>query len=112
MAINQYWVGQIPSVPLAITVYDSAGRAVNLSSYSDFHVRMVGSDNEEIDLTGSTLIVSGAANGRFVFRWPTDRSLFDRAGEYLLQLEIVGATGTKDYTTTHSIRVRRFGGVY
>lgn len=112
MAINQYWVGQIPSEPLAITVYDSSGRAKNLSAYSDFRVRMLGSDNEEVNLNGSVLITAGANNGRFVFRWPTDRSLFDKPGEYLLQLEILGASGTRDFTTTHTLRVRRLGGVY
>lgn len=110
MAISQYWVGQIPSRPIAIDVRDSNGYAVNLSSYEDFNVKIVGSDNEDIDVTGSTLLTSGAADGRFVFRWPTDRSLFEKTGEYLLQLEIEGASGTRDFTTAHTIRVRRLGG--
>jgi hypothetical protein len=112
MAINQYWVGQIPSKPISITVYDSNGFKMNLATYADFKVRLLGSDNEEIDTTGSTLLTSGAADGRFVFFWPTNKSLFDKPGEYLLQLEIDGASGTKDFTTTHSIRVRKLGGVY
>lgn len=112
MAINQYWIGQIPSEPIAISVYNSNGRPKNLSGYTDFNVLLLGSDNEELETTGSILLTSGAVDGRFVFRWPTDRSLFEKAGEYLLQLEILGANGTKDYTTTHSIRVRRRGGVY
>ena len=112
MAISQYWTGQIPSRPLTITVYDSYGNRANLSAYTDFEVNLVGSDNEEIDLTGATLTTSGAADGRFVFYWPTDRSVFDKPGEYLLQLEINGPSGTKDFTTTHTIRVRRLGGNY
>lgn len=111
-SINQYWVGQIPSIPIPITVYDSRGQVMNLSAYTDFKVVLLGSDNEVIDTTGSTLLTSGAATGRFVFRWPADRSLFNKAGEYLLQLEIDGAGGTKDFTTTHAIRVKRIGGVY
>lgn len=112
MAINQYWVGQIPSEPIAITVYDSRGYPRNLSSYTDFNVILLGSDNELIDTTDATLLTSGASEGRFVLRWPANRSLFNKAGEYLLQLEIVGANGTKDYTTEHTIRVRRLGGVF
>ena len=112
MAISQYWVGQIPSEPIPITVYDSSGYERNLSAYTNFKIILIGSDNEVIDTTGSTLLTSGAATGRFVFRWPTDRSLFNKPGEYLLQLEIDGANGSKDFTTTHTIRVRRLGGVY
>ena len=110
MAISQYWVGQIPSRPISMTVYDSNGNTLNLSGYTDFKVNVLGSDNEPIDLTGSTLTTSGASTGRFVFRWPTDRSVFDKAGEYLLQLEIDGGNGTKDFTTVHTIKVRRLGG--
>lgn len=110
MAISQYWTGQMPARPIAIDVRDSDGRAVNLSSYTQFNVRVLGSDNEEVDLEGSSLITSQAAAGRFVFRWPTGRSVFDKAGEYLLQLELAG-TGVRDFTSTHTIKVRKFGGV-
>lgn len=109
MAISQYWVGQIPARPIAIDVRDSEGRAVNLSSYTDFNVIVLGSDNEEVDLTGSTLTTSGADTGRFVFRWPSDRSVFNKAGQYLLQLELSGP-GARDFTTEHNIKVRRLGG--
>lgn len=109
MSISQYWVGQIPSRPIAIDVRGSDGRAVNLASYTDYRVIVIGSDNEELDITGSTLNTAGAANGRFVFRWPEGRSVFNKAGEYLLQLELSGG-GYKDYTTEHNIKVRRLGG--
>lgn len=110
MAISQYWVGQIPSRPIAIDVRDSNGLPMNLSAYTEFNVIMLGSDNEEVDLTGAILTTSGAVDGRFVFRFPKDRSLFTKPGEYLLQLEIVGIDGTRDYTTEHHIKVRRLGG--
>lgn len=110
MAISQYWVGQIPARPIAIDVRDADGRPVNLSAYTDFQVHVLGSDNEDVDLTGSTLSTSGAAEGRFVFRWPTGRSVFTKSGEYLLQLEL-GGSGVKDFTTEHHIKVRRLGGV-
>ena len=110
MAISQYWVGQIPSRPMAIDVRDSIGRPMNLSTYPVFNVILLGSDNEEIDLTGSTLTTTGSELGRFVFRFPQDRSVFDKPGEYLLQMEIIGANGSRDYTTEHHIKVRRLGG--
>lgn len=110
MSISQYWVGQIPARPIAIDVRDSDGRAINLSSYTGFNVIVLGSDNEEIDLTGSTLSTSQAANGRFVFRWPTDRSVFEKSGQYLLQLELTGP-GARDFTSEHNIKVRRLGGI-
>lgn len=109
MSISQYWVGQIPSRPIAIDVRGSDGRAVNLANYDTFKVIVIGSDNETVDITGSTLNASGAANGRFVFRWPEGRSVFNKAGEYLLQLELSGG-GYKDFTTEHNIKVRRLGG--
>jgi len=110
MAISQYWVGQIPARPIAIDVRDSEGRVIDLSAYNDFKVRVLGSDNEEIDLTGSSLTTSGAAQGRFVFRWPVGRSVFTKTGEYVMQMEL-GGTGVKDFTTVHTIRVRRLGGI-
>jgi hypothetical protein len=97
---------------MAIDVRDQNGYPVNLASYTNYKVKLVGSDNEDIDLTGSVLNTSGATTGHFVFRWPIDRSVFTKPGEYLLQLEIDGQNGTKDFTTTHSIRVRKLGGVY
>lgn len=110
MAISQYWVGQIPSEPLAITVYDSFGNVRNLSYSQTFTPILLDPDNQRVDLTGATLLSGGASEGRFVLRWPNDRSLFTKPGEYLLQLEIEGTAGTKDYTTEHHIRVRRLGG--
>lgn len=110
MAISNYFVGQIPARPIAIDVRDSDGRPVNLAGYTGYNVRVLGSDNEEIDTTGSTLNTSQAVNGRFVFRWPTDRSLFEKHGDYLLQMEFTSTTA-RDFTTEHTIRVRKFGGI-
>lgn len=110
MAISTYWVGQIPARPIAIDVRDSQGRVMNLSAYTDFKVTILGSDNEEVNLTGSSLTTSGASQGRFVFRWPVGRSVFTKTGEYVLQMEL-GGTGVKDFTTVHTIKVRRLGGI-
>lgn len=110
MEISQYWVGQIPARPLSIDVRDSSGRAADLSIYTDYKVKIVGSDNEELDLTGYDLYTGEAAVGHFVFFWPTQESLFKKSGDYLLQLEFVGA-GKRDFTTAHHIRVHRLGGI-
>lgn len=108
MEISQYQVGQKPAHPLAIQVYDSNGRPANLAGYDTYKVRLIGSRDEEVDLGNAELQTTRARDGRFVFVWPTDRSLFDRAGEYLLQLELSGG-GHTDFTTTHTIRVRAVG---
>jgi hypothetical protein len=109
MNISQYQVGQKPFRPLAITVNDSAGRPVDLSFYDDYTVRLIGSDNEEVDLGNGELQTAGARQGRFTFVWPTNKSLFSKAGDYLLQLELSG-DGHRDFTTAHNIRVREIGG--
>lgn len=109
MEVLQYWVGQIPARPIAIDVRDSSGRVMNLATYTDFRVILLGSDNEEIDLSGSSLTTSGAGTGRFNFRFPPDRSVFTKPGQYLLQLELVGP-GARDYTNELNIKVRRLGG--
>lgn len=106
--ISQYWINQIPARPLSIQVKDQDGNDMNLSGYTTFNVKMLGSYNEELDLTGSELNTSNKDIGQFTFKWPTTRSLFDYAGDYILQLELTG-TGRKDYTTTHTIRVRELG---
>lgn len=108
--ISQYWINQIPARPLSIQVKDQDGNDMNLSGYTTFTVKMLGSYNEEIDLTGSSLNTLNKDIGQFTFTWPTTRSLFDYAGDYVLQLELTG-TGRKDYTTTHTIRVRELGKV-
>lgn len=109
-SISQYWVGQIPAKPIPFVVKDSDGRQMNLSNYTEFNVRLIGSDNEDIDVSDASLSTAGAVTGRFVFRFPTDRSVFTKSGEYLLQLELIGP-GARDYTSVHTIKVRRLGGI-
>lgn len=111
MAISVYYTGAIPTRPIAIDVRDESGNPVNLTTYSSITPVMVGSDNEELDLTGAVVNTGGAATGRLVFRWPTDRSLFTKHGEYLLQLQLDSGTG-RDFTTVHTIRVKKLGGTY
>ena len=110
MTIGQYWVGQIPLRDLSLAVKDSSGRTLNCTSYTDVSVRIRGSHNEEVSLVGSNLTTTGKSVGRFVFTWPSDRSLFTEAGDYVLQM-ILGAPGVKDMTTTYTMRVKDLGKV-
>lgn len=106
--ISQYWLDQIPARPLSIQVKDQDGISYDLSGYTTVKVVMMGSNNEEVDLSGSVIDASNKNLGNIVFRWPTTRTLFDETGDYILQLELTG-TGKKDFTSTHTIRVRELG---
>ena len=108
--ISQYWKDQIPARPLSILVKNQDGTDANLSGYTTINVKMVGSRNEDISLAGAELETAAKDIGKIVFRWPTDRSLFEYTGDYVLQLELTG-TGKKDFTTTHTLRVRELGRV-
>ena len=108
--ISQYWKDQIPAKPLSIQVKDQSGNDANLSGYTTIDVKMVGSNNEEIDLAGSTVISTNKNIGKIQFVWPTARSLFEETGDYVLQLKL-GGTGKLDFTSTHTIRVRELGRV-
>lgn len=109
MKISHYQVGQKPLRPLAIQVNDPQGNPADVSYYENYTVKLIGSDNEEVNLADATLQTGGARTGRFTFVWPTTTSLFTKAGDYLLQLELSGA-GARDFTTAHHIRVREIGG--
>ena len=106
--ISQYWIDQIPARPLSILIKDQSGADMNLSLYTTIEAVLIGSRNEEISVTGSVLDTTNKAIGSIIFRWPTDRSLFDYPGDYVFQLKMSG-TGRLDFTTTHTIRVRELG---
>jgi hypothetical protein len=106
--ISQYWIGQIPNRPLSIQIKDEVGNDVNLSIYDTFTFKMLGTNNEEIDLSGHSIIQTRLVEGKISFVWPTNRSLFNYPGDYVLQLEL-GGTNKKDFTSTHTLRVRELG---
>jgi hypothetical protein len=108
--ISQYWKDQIPARPLSILVKNQDGTDANLSGYTTINIKMVGSRNEEVSLAGAVIETAGRDLGRIILRWPTDRSLFEYIGDYVLQLELLG-TGKKDFTSTHTLRVRELGRV-
>jgi hypothetical protein len=106
--ISQYWINQIPARALSIQVKDQGGNDINLSGYTNIAVKMLNTNNEEMSLEGSSLNTSSKDLGKIIFIWPTDRSLFEYPGDYVLQLELSG-TGKKDFTSTHTLRVRELG---
>jgi hypothetical protein len=106
--ISQYWIDQIPARPLSIQVKDQDGNDLSLSAYTTIEALLLGTRNEEISLTGAVINTSAKDLGTIIFEWPTTRSLFDYAGDYVFQLKMSG-TGKLDFTTTHTIRVRELG---
>lgn len=108
--ISQYWINQIPARPLSILVKNQDGTDMNLAGYTSISAKLLGSNNEEINLTGAVINDSNKSIGKILFSWPTDRTLFEYKGDYVFQLELTGE-GKKDFTTTHTIRVRELGKV-
>lgn len=106
--ISQYWVDQIPDRPLSIQIQDSEGAPLDLTVYNTYTFKMLGSRNEDISLSGHSVVTTALNEGKITFIWPKDRSLFDKHGDYILQLELSG-TGKRDFTNTHVLRVRELG---
>lgn len=109
--ISQYWIDQIPARPLSIQVKDQDGNNIDLSAYTTVEAVMLGTRNEEVSLTGATLNTAAKDLGTIIFEWPTTRSLFDYAGDYVFQLKL-SAADRLDFTTSHTIRVRELGRKY
>jgi hypothetical protein len=107
--IGPYWVGQIPSESLSIQIRDDLNSPVDLSNFTSFEVVMLDSDNNEIDLTGSTLDTSNVLSGRFIFAFPADHSVFTKRGDYLFQLWME-SNGKIEKTSVLTIRVKELGG--
>lgn len=106
--VGTYWVGQIPGDALSIQVRDDRGTPVDLSSYTSYEVIMLDSDNNEINLNDAVLDTTSTRTGRFVFHFPTERSLFTTYGEYVFQLKMVGP-GKIDFTSPFIMQVRKLG---
>lgn len=108
--ISQYWIGQIPARPLSIVVKNQDGSDFNLSAYTTITAILLDPDNNEVSLSGATLDSNGKQFGQLRFIYPTARSLFEKRGDYVLQIKLQGSDRL-DYTTTHTIRVRELGKV-
>lgn len=104
MEISQYWVGQIPTQAISINLLDGDGNPKDCNAYTFFDVRLIGSDNEFIDLRGGQITPVNLDEGTFIFSWPP-RVIFDKEGDYLLQMLLYSGSGL-DMTSLHTIRVR------
>lgn len=109
MSMIDFEVGTVPTRPLTIVVRDEMDNPVNLIAYSGWELEMRGSDDEKVDLTGSSLVAVPQTLGVLAFNWPSNRSLFNKKGKYVLRLVLKGAGGGKDITRTAEISVREFG---
>lgn len=104
-----YWVGEKPGGRITVTVLDAAGNPANLNSFTGVRLRMLDTDNNEVAIGDTNTDFVNKTAGTVTFAWPTTRSLFEKAGEYLLQLELSTASA-KRYTSVQSILVKEFGG--
>ncbi len=109
MKTQNYWVGQIPSQPMYFNVRDQRGEILPLNAYSSVNLILLGSDNEVLGTSDGTVEIVDTARGIVRYTWPTNKTLFNKAGEYVFQLELVG-TGKRDYTSRKTIIVRELGG--
>ena len=107
MIITQYWEGDIPLRPMYFGLLDEYGNDIGGAGSYALKVRMLDTDNKEMDLRGSQLIT--AANSAYAtFIFPEDRTLFPKHGDYLLQLGVM-SEGRMQWTSPHTIRVQRLG---
>lgn len=114
MDYKVYWVGERPGGAMVITVLDQeSGLPANIAPYERVKMYMLDSKNRPVDLGNSETTISSGSTGRVVFKWPTDKSLFERPGEYVFQLELVAGEHdeVKVRTTVENIVVKRLGGI-
>lgn len=112
MSISEYWVGQIPHQPLQVAVHDSYGNRLNLAVYDSIQVKMLDSDNSPVDTSGITLdFADDGTSGDVTIIWPKDKSLFNKRGDAVMQLQCNRADGSVDFTTSHTLRIRELGKV-
>lgn len=87
MALGPFYVGQIPKDPMTLVIRDfRSNELVDLSDYETFEVAMVDPYGEPIDTSGGDPVLLDPQDGVIQWRWPTDTSLFTRAGEHQAQV--------------------------
>lgn len=109
MERGTFWVGEKPGRVITISVYDELGKPFNLTPYTGVSLEILDTDNNVVDLTGSTTSVTDGIGGKIGFVFPSDRSIFTKPGEYLVRVKMTTATAL-DYTDAGGITVRKFGG--
>lgn len=105
MRMPVFWVGQVPRQSLVMDVVNQRGEEIDLSRYNDISLIMIGADNRRKQLNG-TLTVNQSKN-RVLYNWEST-SLFDKPGDYIVQLELEG-DDFKDYSSPVTFVVRELG---
>lgn len=105
----EYEVGSRPSVPLTLLIRDELDNPVNVVGYEDWHLEMLDSDNNLVDMSGVMIRHVPQVVGAYSVTWPADRTIFDKRGEYVLRLVLERGDGARDITRAAEIKVREFG---
>jgi hypothetical protein len=108
--ISTYYRGDIPLDPLVLSVRAQNNQQMNLTGYA-VTARMIDPANKEVDLSDADLNSIGIESGVFQFVFPTNKTLFKRTGDYMLQLVIASPEGRVQKTSPYTIRVREMGKV-
>ena len=107
MIITQFWEGDIPLRPMTFGLQDEYGNDIGGTGIYNVKVKMLDTDNREVDLKGAQVITAvDSPYATFIF--PEDRTLFPRHGDYLIQLGVESG-GRVQWTSPHTIRVQRLG---
>lgn len=113
MDYKVYWQGEKPGGTMVVTVLDQeTGVPANIAPYSKAELVLLDSRNREVDLGNAETAISSGESGRIVFTWPTDKSLFEKTGEYVFQIVLTGGEDDQVVvkTTVQDIVVKRLGG--
>lgn len=100
MELGPFYVGQKPGYALVLTLRDPHTNEVkNLTNFTSASLRMVDPSGASVDTSGGTMSISDANGGKVTYIWPTDASLFSRAGDYKIQVVLTGTT-SQEFTST------------
>ena len=102
-------VGARPSRPLSIAIRDEQDNPVNALGYESITVEILDTNDDLVDMTGTSLTEISAGVGIFTLSLPKNRTLFPETGKYLLRMVLASSNGARDITRTAEIRVRDFG---
>lgn len=104
-AFGPYWVGDRPRDQVDVLLVRE-GNVPNLSGYTTATIALTDPDGLPVDITG-TNVVLGA--DRVSIDWPSDRSIFAKAGYHLLQIALTG-DGIVDHTQVLTFEVYELNG--
>jgi hypothetical protein len=107
--MKTFYVGERPGGSTRFRILSEAGVPESLASYTQARVLMLDSDNREVEFPNENTEISDPIGGVVTFLWPSE-SVFKKAGYYVLQVELIGASATRK-TSVLDIHVKRLGGV-